>query len=102
MDIDKLLKFMVEKKASDAFITAGVAPSLKINGKVMPVTDQKLTPEQVFKVVTGVMNEDQRKEFDEHHECNFAVAREESGRFRASAFYQRNQPGMVLRRIETQ
>ena len=101
MDIDKLLKFMVEKKASDAFITAGVAPSLKINGKVMPVTDQKLTPEQVFKVVTGVMNEDQRKEFDEHHECNFAVAREESGRFRASAFYQRNQPGMVLRRIET-
>ena len=101
MDIDKLLKFMVEKKASDAFITADVAPSLKINGKVMPVSDQKLTADQVFKVVTGVMSEDQRREFAEHHECNFAVAREEIGRFRASAFYQRNQPGMVLRRIET-
>ena len=35
MDIDKLLKFMVDKGASDAFITAGVAPSLKINGKVI-------------------------------------------------------------------
>ena len=101
MDIDKLLKFMVEKKASDAFITADVAPSLKINGKVMPVSDQKLTADQVFKVVTGVMSEDQRREFAEHHECNFAVAREEIGRFRASAFYQRNKPGMVLRRIET-
>ncbi len=101
MDIDKLLKFMVDKGASDAFITAGVAPSLKINGKVMPVSDHILTPEQVFKVVTGVMNDDQRAEFDEHHECNFAVAREAVGRFRASAFYQRNQPGMVLRRIET-
>ncbi len=101
MDIDKLLKFMVEKGASDAFITAGVAPSLKINGKVMPVSDHVLTPEQVFKVVTGVMSDDQRAEFHEHHECNFAVARDDSGRFRASAFYQRNQPGMVLRRIET-
>ncbi len=101
MDIDKLLKFMVDKGASDAFITAGVAPSLKINGKVMPVSDHVLTPEQVFKVVTGVMSADQRVEFDEHHECNFAVARDAIGRFRASAFYQRNQPGMVLRRIET-
>ena len=43
MDIDKLLKFMVQKGASDAFITAGVAPSLKINGKVMPVSDQTFT-----------------------------------------------------------
>ncbi|MDJ0877075.1 MAG: PilT/PilU family type 4a pilus ATPase [Halieaceae bacterium] len=101
MDIDKLLKFMVDKGASDAFITAGVAPSLKINGKVMPVSDHILSPDQVFKVVTGVMSDDQRAEFDEHHECNFAVARDSIGRFRASAFYQRNQPGMVLRRIET-
>ncbi|MEE4660604.1 MAG: PilT/PilU family type 4a pilus ATPase [Halieaceae bacterium] len=101
MDIDKLLKFMVEKKASDAFITVGVAPSLKINGKVMPVSDHKLTAEQVYKVVTGVMSKAQREEFETHNECNFAVARDNIGRFRASAFYQRNQPGMVLRRIET-
>ncbi|MEP5765789.1 MAG: PilT/PilU family type 4a pilus ATPase [Halieaceae bacterium] len=101
MDIDKLLRFMVEKGASDAFITAGVAPSLKINGKVMPVSDQVLTGDQTHKIVTSVMSDAQRKEFDEHHECNFAVARDNVGRFRASAFYQRNLTGMVLRRIET-
>ncbi len=101
MDIDKLLKFMVDKGASDAFITAGVAPSLKINGKVMPVSDRVLSGEQARNIVLGVMNEDQKREFDEHHECNFAVARDGIGRFRASAFYQRNECGMVLRRIET-
>jgi twitching motility protein PilU len=101
MDIDKLLRFMVDKGASDAFITVGVAPSLKINGKVMPVSDQVLTGEQAHKIVTGVMSEDQRAEFEQHHECNFAVARDGIGRFRASAFMQRNLPGMVLRRIET-
>ena len=101
MDIDKLLKFMIDKKASDAFITAGVAPSLKINGKVLPVSDTVLSPDMVYKIVTGVMSDAQREEFAEHHECNFALARDGLGRFRASAFYQRNQPGMVLRRIET-
>jgi len=100
MDIDKLLRFMVEKGASDAFITAGVAPSLKINGKVMPVSDKVLTGEQTEKIIVGIMSEAQKKEFYEHHECNFAVARD-VGRFRASAFYQRNLCGMVLRRIET-
>lgn len=101
MDIDKLLHFMVEKGASDAFITAGVAPSLKINGKVMPVSDQVLSGEQTHNIVTSVMSEDQKAEFAEHHECNFAVARDGIGRFRASAFFQRNLCGMVLRRIET-
>ena len=101
MDIKKLLNFMVEKGASDAFITAGVAPSLKINGKVMPVSDQVLDGEQTRKIVTSVMSEDQQAEFEQHHECNFAVALEGVGRFRASAFYQRNLCGMVLRRIET-
>jgi len=101
MDIDKLLRFMVEKGASDAFITAGVAPSLKINGKVMPVSDVSLTGEQTHAIVTGVMSPAQRAEFEAHHECNFAVARDDIGRFRASAFYQRNLCGMVLRRIET-
>lgn len=102
MDIDKLLRFMVEKGASDAFITAGVAPSLKINGKVMPVSDVALSGEQTHAIVTGVMNEKQRAEFAQNHECNFAVAREDIGRFRASAFYQRNLCGMVLRRIQTE
>jgi twitching motility protein PilU len=101
MDIDKLLRFMVEKGASDAFITAGVAPSLKINGKVMPVTDQLLSGDQTRKIITGVMTAKQRAEFEQDHECNFAVARAGIGRFRASAYVQRNMCGMVLRRIET-
>jgi twitching motility protein PilU len=101
MDIKKLLTFMVQKGASDLFITAGVAPSLKINGKVMPVSDKALTGEETQTIVTGVMSEDQLAEFEQHHECNFAVDMDGIGRFRASAFYQRNLCGMVLRRIET-
>ena len=101
MDFEALLKLMVSKQASDLFITAGVAPSIKINGKVVPVTQRALTPEKAREVVLSVMNEDQRKEFSRTHECNFAISAHGIGRFRVSSFQQRNHVGMVLRRIES-
>ncbi|AUM13268.1 PilT/PilU family type 4a pilus ATPase [Ketobacter alkanivorans] len=101
MDFEDLLKLMVEKGGSDLFITAGVPPSMKVNGRVVPVTKTALSPEKTRETVLGVMNEGQRKEFIESHECNFAISARGIGRFRVSAFYQRNLVGMVLRRIET-
>ncbi|MGH1471921.1 MAG: PilT/PilU family type 4a pilus ATPase [Cellvibrionaceae bacterium] len=101
MDFDRLLSLMVEKGASDLFITAGVPPSMKIHGKVIPVTTSPLSPEQARESVLSVMNERQRAEFVETKELNFAISARGVGRFRCSAFYQRNLAGMVLRRIET-
>jgi len=100
MEFEKLLRLMVEKGGSDLFITAGVAPSMKVNGKVWPVTKTALTPDMTRELVYGAMSDKQRTEFDESHECNFAISARGIGRFRVSAFFQRNQCGMVLRRIE--
>lgn len=101
MDFDRLLSLMVEKGASDLFITAGVPPSIKVHGKIVPVTTTPLSPEKSREVVLSVMNEKQRLEFLESKELNFAISARGIGRFRVSAFYQRNLAGMVLRRIET-
>jgi twitching motility protein PilU len=101
MDFDSLLKLMVHKNASDMFITAGVAPSLKVNGRITPVTQATLTPKQAEEIVNSIMTPAQREEFARHNECNFAISASGIGRFRVSAFRQRNHPGMVLRKIET-
>ncbi|WP_312668802.1 PilT/PilU family type 4a pilus ATPase [Stutzerimonas nitrititolerans] len=101
MEFEKLLRLMVEKGGSDLFITAGVPPSMKVNGKILPVNKTPMSPEMTRETVHGVMNEHQRREFTENHECNFAISARGIGRFRVSAFYQRNLAGMVLRRIET-
>jgi len=101
VDIEKLLQLVVEKGASDLFITAGVPPSVKINGRVVPVTTTPMSPEKTRETVLGVMNETQRREFVQAKELNFAISARGIGRFRVSAFYQRNLAGMVLRRIET-
>ena len=101
MDFNSLLKLMVHKSASDLFITAGMPPSMKIHGRIKPVSQSTLTPEQAREVVLSVMTAEQRRVFDAEHECNFAISAPGVGRFRVSAFYQRNHCGMVLRRIET-
>jgi twitching motility protein PilU len=102
MDFNSLLELMVQKKGSDLFITAGLPPSMKVAGRIMPVTKTKLTAEQAHQVVTSIMDERQRREFQQSRECNFAISAKGLGRFRVSAFYQRNNTGMVLRRIETE
>ena len=101
MDFNSLLEFMVNKKASDLFITAGMPPSMKVAGRVTPVTKGKLSPDQARQVVLSIMSDRQRQEFEESRECNFAISASGLGRFRVSAFFQRNHAGMVLRRIET-
>ncbi len=101
MEFEKLLRVMVEKGASDLFITAGIPPSIKQHGRVVPLTSTPLSPEKTRELVLSTMNERQRKEFLETKEMNFAISARSIGRFRCSAFYQRNLAGMVLRRIET-
>ena len=101
MDFDKLLNLMVEKKASDLFVTVGVPPSIKVNGQILPVGKTALEHSQARAIVESVMDEDQKNDFRRTKELNFAISRKGVGRFRLSAFYQRNEVGMVLRRIET-
>ncbi|SPL72136.1 PilT/PilU family type 4a pilus ATPase [Acinetobacter stercoris] len=101
MDFYQLLDLMIEKKASDLFITAGVEPSLKINKQILPVTKTKLTGNMVHQILQSIMTDQQRQEFYNTHECNFAITnKDQSTRFRVSAFQQRDMPGLVLRRIE--
>ena len=102
MDFDKLLQLMVQKNGSDLFITADVPPSMKINGTIMPVTRTPSTAEQTMGLVKSIMTPAQLQEFEEQHECQFAITdRAQSARFRVSAFIQRDMAGMVLRRIQT-
>ncbi len=101
MDFNDIITLMVEKKASDLFITAGMPPCIKINGRVTPVSKTRLTEQQSRELTYALMTPEQREEFLHTKECNFAFSARGIGRFRVSAFVQRDAVGMVLRRIET-
>ncbi len=99
MDFTQLLKVMVERDASDLFVTAGARPTIKADGTLKPLTKESLKPSQSRALVYSTMNDRQLAEFEGTNECNFAISAPGLGRFRVSAFMQRNSAGMVLRKI---
>ena len=101
MDFDALLQLVVQKKASDLFITSGWPPTIKVHGRLQQVSKARLSAKQSLDIVRSVMTPDQREEFEKTNECQFAIQRPDIGRFRVSAFVQKDDAGMVLRRIES-
>ena len=102
MTLDDLLHIIVEDKGSDLYISVGITPCIKINGKLEPVGVEPLLPFQAQELVRQSMSPERWLEFERDREANFALSVSGIGRFRVSAFYQREQPGMVLRRIQTE
>ncbi|MCG5530386.1 PilT/PilU family type 4a pilus ATPase [Halorhodospira halochloris] len=101
MQLDFLLDQLTQRKGSDLFITAGSAPLIKVGGALQALADAPLGVDEVARLVRESMSQEQVAEFEQQQEANFAIVNETGGRFRVSAFYQRGNPGMVIRRIET-
>jgi twitching motility protein PilU len=97
--MQELLKRVVERQASDLFITAGFPPAIKVDGEVRPQMERALSAEQSALLVRAIMNDRQTREFDATKECNFAIAPPGIGRFRVSAFVQQSYVGCVIRLI---
>lgn len=103
MDIQPYLKLMVEKNASDLFLTSNSPVKIKLDGKAVSVGKTELTPDLSRAAAYGVMNERQQAEFEETNECDFAIAMPDgSARFRVNVFRQRGDVAMVLRLIPSQ
>ena len=97
--IHELLRVMVGKNASDLFITAGFPPAFKLDGKVVPVSNQTRTPTHTADLARAIMNDRQASEFEATHECNFAISPPGIGRFRVNTVMQQGRVGLVLRVI---
>src|SRR5579859_3457666 len=94
-----LFKLMVEKKASDLFFTSNAPIKIKIEGQILPVNRQVLTPETVRQTAYALMSAEQREHFMREFELDFAVSEPGLGRFRVNVFLQRGYPAMVMRYI---
>ncbi|WP_372881068.1 PilT/PilU family type 4a pilus ATPase [Psychromonas sp.] len=98
--LDELLVQADNVKASDLYITVGLPATIKVNGKLEQISEQKFSREDVYALIKETMNDTRFAEFQAVKESNYAFLAKHGGRFRISAFMQKEQPGMVLRRIE--
>src|SRR5438128_2463089 len=99
MDISELLAFSVKNKASDLHLSAGLPPMIRVHGDVRRINLPPLDHTEVHAMVYDIMNDSQRKQFDEHLECDFSFDLPGLARFRVNAFNQDRGAAAVLRTI---
>ena len=100
--LNALLKLIVEKDGSDLYLSAGVEPSMKMQGSLYKIGKKKLTGEEVEKIALEIMSADQARAFEKKPEMNLAIDQDDIGRFRVNVFRQRNEMALVIRVIKTE
>ncbi|MCF6158462.1 MAG: type IV pilus twitching motility protein PilT [wastewater metagenome] len=101
MDILELLLFAKKEKASDIHISSGEPLMIRILGDIRKIDAPPLRSEEVHKILYDILNDQQRKLYEEHHELDFAIAFGDVGRFRVNAFLQQRGESIVFRTIPT-
>ena len=99
MDITQLLAFSVKNKASDLHLSAGLPPMIRVHGDVKRLNVEPLEHKQVHGMIYDIMNDSQRKVFEETLECDFSFEIQGLSRFRVNAFNHNRGAGGVFRNI---
>lgn len=101
MDITQLLAFGLEQGASDCHLSSGEPPMMRINGDLKKLDHPTLKQEDVHAMLYDIMNDSQRKTFEESHDLDFSFEMGDVARFRVNVFMQRKGEGAVFRTIPT-
>jgi twitching motility protein PilT len=99
MDISELLAFAVKNKASDLHLSSGLPPMIRVHGDVRRINLPPMEHKDVHAMVYDIMNDGQRKFYEENLECDFSFAIPNLARFRVNAFVQHRGAGAVFRTI---
>ena len=102
MDIGYFLKLMMDKGASDMFLSTGAPVHIKVEGKLYPLGNTGLPSGMAKKIAYSLMDEGQVPQFERDLELNMAIAVKDVGRFRVNVFKQRGEVGLVIRSIKSE
>jgi twitching motility protein PilU len=100
MDLSALLKLLATQDGSDLYLSTGAPPCAKFNGVLRPLGSEALKPGEVAQIAAGIMDAEQRADFDKDLEMNLALSIAGVGRFRVNIFKQRNEVSLVARNIK--
>jgi len=100
MEFKDYLKILVGRDGSDLYLTVDAPPAAKFEGALKPLENIKLTPERIKEIAYSLMDEEQRKAFEQVPEMNLALSEPGIGRFRVNIFKQRNNLALVIRNIK--
>ena len=100
-NLKQLLTAMVDNEGSDLYLTVKAPPSIKVQGKLLAMSDNSFKEGEVNEIAKSLMDNEQFKAFKHDGEMNLAIHYEDIGRFRVNIFKQKNETGIVIRHIKT-
>ena len=103
LDFAAVLTKMVEVQASDVHLTPGFPPAVRVRGRIVPMDDYPpLNPQETREIVYSILNDSQRKRFENQQQLDFAYAIPGVARFRVNCFFQRGSISAAFRHIPTE
>jgi twitching motility protein PilT len=103
LDFAAVLTQMVDSRASDVHLTPGFAPAIRVRGRIVPMDDYPpLTPQDTRDIVYSILNDSQRKKFENQQQLDFAYAIPGVARFRVNCFFQRGSISAAFRHVPTE
>src|SRR5262245_65503026 len=103
LDFAGVLTKMVDSRASDVHLTPGFAPAMRVRGRIVPMDEYpSLSPQDTRDIVYSVLNDSQRKRFENQQQLDFAYAIPGVARFRVNGFFQRRWIAAAFRHVPTQ
>ncbi len=102
VEIEQLLRFTVKNNASDLHLSAGVPPMIRVDGDVKRINMPLLSHKDVHSMIYDIMNDKQRKDYEEFYETDFSFEIPDLARFRVNAFNQHRGAGAVFRTIPSE
>lgn len=99
MEITELLQQLAQRQGSDLYLSTGARPRMKVEGKMVEIDDDAITPSRMRAMARAVMSAEQIAQFERELELNMALPLPDVGRFRVNVFRQRGEMAMVLRYV---
>lgn len=99
MNLNALLKFLVDKQGTDLFLNTGAPPMIKVYGSIRPISKNPVSAESINTVINSLINAEQAHELEERRQLDLGITIEGAGRFRLNIYYQKGDLAVVARHI---
>ncbi len=101
MSFKQMIQEMLNRRASDLHVRVGIRPMLRVDGALIAIDDQILVHEDIDKILSQILNDEQKERFNEKREMDLALSISKMGRFRINLYKQRGTIGIAIRQVNT-
>ena len=101
MTFKQMIQYMLSRRSSDLHVRVGIRPMVRVDGSLAAIDDQILVHDDIDKILSQILNDEQKERFHKKREMDLALSISKMGRFRINLYKQRGTVGIAIRQVNT-